>query len=90
MFVDGGTTKDTVREVWEVLARSFYHLWLGTWPDRDWRGAAWAPGSAEDILSGQPLADGHFGVIWLLKGDLDYFAKQLGLRHYGANAPCDF
>ena len=31
-----------------------------------------------------------FGVLWSIKGDLDFFAKALALRHYGANKPCDW
>ena len=39
--------------------------------------------------AGQPLADGLFGVLWSLKGDLDYFSKTLKLRHYNSNHMCD-
>ena len=28
-------------------------------------------------------------MLFLLKGDLDYYAKCLGLRHYASNSPCD-
>ena len=36
------------------------------------------------------LAGGYFAVIWLLKGDLDYFAKSLSLKHFNADSMCDF
>ena len=35
------------------------------------------------------MADGLFGVLWSLKGDLDYFSKTLKLRSYNANRMCD-
>ena len=38
---------------------------------------------------GKKLADGLFAVLWCLKGDLDYFARSLHLRHYNANDMCD-
>jgi hypothetical protein len=50
----------------------------------------WPSGSAESLLAGNNLADGFFCVPWLLKGDLDYFAKHLGLKHYARDDFCDF
>ena len=44
----------------------------------------------ERDLAGTPLAGGLFAVIYSLKGDLDYFAKCLKLRHYNRNEMCDF
>ena len=40
-------------------------------------------------MMGKPLADGYFLVLWSIKGDLDYFAKQLHLRHYSRNEFCE-
>ncbi len=59
---------------------------------QDWTGAAWPAGSREALLaeSGEPLAGGYFGVLWMMKGDLDYFAKVLRLRHYSQEQFCDF
>jgi hypothetical protein len=35
------------------------------------------------------LAGGHFGLLWAVMGDLDYFASILGLPRYStASGPC--
>ena len=37
------------------------------------------------------LADGFFGVVWSIKGDLDWFSKEFGMMKYRENAdPCDW
>eukprot|EP00959_Pyramimonas_sp_CCMP1952_P182770 3822151-Pyramimonas_sp.AAC.1 len=46
-------------------------------------------GSTDGRLAGERLAGGHFLVLLSLKGDLDYYAKTLRLRHYNANDLCD-
>ena len=40
-------------------------------------------------MAGSPLAGGLFGVLYVLKGDLDYYMNSLGLRHYNATRLCD-
>ena len=52
----------------------------------------WDPLSADAVLgdSGAPLASGYFAVIWIVKGDLGFFAKGFNLAHYNSNAPCPF
>ena len=52
----------------------------------------WDPLSADAVLgdSGAPLASGYFAVIWIVKGDLDFFAKGFNLAHYNSNSPCPF
>ena len=40
--------------------------------------------------AGNDLAEGFFLVPWVLKGDLDHFAKGWMLRHYAANEFCEF
>ena len=74
-------------DVWKRLALSF----KGMWPTVDWNKRPWADESPVDKeMAGKELADGLFGVLTCLKGDLDYFAKGLGLRHYNSQAMCDF
>ena len=80
---------DTEKELGEVVLWSLRQLYLGIWPSCDHRGVAYESNSAEGSLAGQPLAGGYFGVVWLIKGDLDYVANYLHLRHYAANEPCD-
>lgn len=81
-----------MKKVWKVLLWSFYFLWLGTHPTFDHDHVPWNAEThpAECALQGQPLAAGHFAVLWLIKGDLEYFAKNLGLRHFNSIDLCDF
>ena len=46
--------------------------------------------SFEKRMSGTPLAGNFFLALWSLKGDLDYFAKGLNLRHYSRNEFCEY
>eukprot|EP00969_Alexandrium_andersonii_P358556 15451247-Alexandrium_andersonii.AAC.1 len=85
---DDGDEGDTFGEIWKVLTWSLHYLWLGVWPRRDHNGAAWPQGSTEAALGGTPLAGGMYGVLMALKGDLDYFAHSLGLKHYNCNEMC--
>ncbi|CAJ1449555.1 unnamed protein product, partial [Effrenium voratum] len=43
---------------------------------------------ARSQASGSPLADGYRGVVFLLRGDLDYLSKSLELQHASASQPC--
>ena len=80
---------NTMDQVWRVIVWSLKALHNGKWPSHDHNGVRYKAGSADAQMAGKPLAEGFFGVLWLLKGDLDYFAKVLGLRNYGSNTPCD-
>ena len=72
----------------EALA-SAYH------PTHDDLGNEYQPGSAEHALAldengeRRPLAEGFFGIIYLVKGDLDHYAKW-GLPDYRTNTPCNY
>jgi hypothetical protein len=82
---------DTMDGAWKVITWSLWFLFLGIWPTCDWNGHEWGTDCpAERALAGEWLAAGNFAVTWLLKGDLDYYAKNLHLRSYNANEPCDF
>lgn len=50
----------------------------------------WPSGSAEEELAGTDLAGGLRCVLYILKGDLEYFANHYHLRHYNAENMCDF
>ena len=79
------------RNIWRVLTWSFFWLSVGVWPEVDMFGDPYGDDRPiERDLAGTPLAGGLFAVIYSLKGDLDYFAKCLKLRHYNRNEMCDF
>ena len=81
----------SMTEIWKIIVWSLKALHSGKWPPLDWCDKPWPPGSAEKVLADNdtPLAGGYFCVLWILKGDLDYFAKVLRLRHYSANEFCE-
>ena len=82
---------NSYQEIWRVLTWSFFWLSVGVWPEVDMYGAPYGDDRpTERDLAGTPLAGGLFAVIYSLKGDLDYFAKCLKLRHYNRNEMCDF
>jgi len=74
-----------------ILNWSLFWLHLGRWPTHHWDGTAYLPGSKAYSLAHDTkwLADGFYGVLWALIGDLDYFYKWLNLEnHASTTAPC--
>ena len=62
---------------------------MGRWPPKDCDGQPWAdPTSCEARLANTPLADHLCGVLWAIKGDLEFFALSLNLRHFNAFHMC--
>ena len=83
----GETTMETA---WTILLWSFECLFTGTWPARNWDGSEWAPDSAEAALAAQPLAEGFFGVVYVLLGDWEFFSKTYGMKRHNAIDMCEF
>ena len=82
-----------MQQLWKVLIWSLRAAYTGNWPDSDVDGNSYSvypESSFERRMAGKPLAGGHFLVTWSLKGDLEYFAKGLHLRHYACNEFCEF
>ena len=84
------TGDGTMKQFWGVIIWSMEAAFQGTWPLTNWDGSEWAKGSYEDLKKGTTLAGGFFLVPWVLKGDLDYFAKGLFLPHDSCNSFCTF
>ena len=55
-------------------------------------GVEYPEGTSDAVLAGDDLCpdDQYFGVVWSVKGDLDWYNKGLGLRHYGSREPCEW
>lgn len=87
---ENNKTRAAMDGLWDVLVWSFYFLYLGIWPTVDWKGVAYAVGSPEALLAGTLLAGGYAGVIWLIKGDFDHFAKNIYCRSYRHNLLCEW
>ena len=70
----GATTKAVY---WGAVIYGLMMLCSGTWPHRDWNGD---PLHGNDRLrAGTWIAGGLFCVIWMIKGDMDWYASTLGL-----------
>eukprot|EP00959_Pyramimonas_sp_CCMP1952_P309646 6480016-Pyramimonas_sp.AAC.1 len=79
--------------VWKNLCWTLRALFDGVFPAHDWTGSPCDHRSAEGVLAGTPLCsldEPYFGVLWSVKGDLDWYFKGLGLKSYNSVAPCEF
>jgi hypothetical protein len=86
-------TEDTMVEFMEILSWSFFWLQLGRWPTHDPWGREYVEGTHEWQLAHDIywLADGFFGILFAIIGDLDYFHKNLRLaNHSSGTSPCIF
>ena len=85
--------RDTWEQIWMVLVWSFDALFEGVHPIRDHRGDVFPEGSWAALRAGQPLtAEGHFGVIHRICGDLAWFNHSLWIKSFapGAEHMCPF
>lgn len=75
---------NTLDAVFKKMRWSLYWLWRGEWPTVDHLGKPVADDEPRGLL-----ADGYFGVVWGLLGDLDYLFKVLNFPNYNAaRNPC--
>lgn len=90
-FFVSNAVENTHQEIWKILNWSLYWLGKGRWPATDWEGKAWPANSSEATLANKKvlLADGYQAILYSIKGDLDFYAKTLHLRHYNADHMCD-
>ena len=72
----------------QMLQWSFYWLFIGKWPTRDWKGKPYMPGTAEFEKQNRPLAGNFYAVIWCMKADLEHMAKAYKFPWPTASAPC--
>ncbi|CAE7343817.1 unnamed protein product [Symbiodinium sp. CCMP2592] len=79
----------TMQQLWKIFAWSLTALWHGYWPTRDHEGRRFPEGTVQAERAGSALANGFYGVVWSLIGDLDYFTQILQLPNYNnASMPC--
>jgi len=84
---------ESMDHVMRVICWSFKALASGLWPEADPWGRRYAdhsPGSLDSRRAGTQLADGYCGIVWVVRGDLDYFANTLHLHHHAAARPCSW
>ena len=70
------------------LAWSFYWLFIGKWPSRDEENRLYDKDSSAGKLGGTTLAGGFYGVLWIIKGDLEHVAKAYKFPWASAASPC--
>ena len=87
-FSDLNVKGETLNAIWAVIAWSLTWLWESKWPDRDHHGIMYRRPSVEGKRALTPLADGFFGAVLSVRGDLDYFGKVLRLNWYTSLRPC--
>lgn len=72
----------------QEIVWSFKTIFTGLHPICDSSGVPFPQGSPQQARAGQPLAGGFRGVLWTIRGDLDFFANALHLEHFHSNRPC--
>jgi hypothetical protein len=70
---------DGRKRAWKRSCWSLTALYHGKWPMNDDLGRPWPPGSEDAQRAGLDLAGGFRAILYVIKGDLDYLAKSLGL-----------
>ena len=74
--------------MWSMVIWALCPLLLGRYPQKDWAGRDWTPGTSDQRNGGSPLCGNYFFVIWQMRGDLDYFSNYLDLEHFRALFCC--
>jgi hypothetical protein len=82
-------TDNTMDEAWEVLVWSFAALFEAKFPSKNHKGDEYSQFSAEGLIAGQPLADGFFGVVLTIKGDMKFFHEGFDMACATGVDPCD-
>ena len=81
----------TMRLFWRILAWSLRWFYRGLWPDVDWNGVAFTNpidvARALTPLAGVPRAF-YYGVLWVVRGDLEYLWQDINLPNCNTNEPC--
>ena len=82
---------DSMDEAWRIISWSFRALFEGKFPSTDHRGRRYTARSDPDDFAraGTLLAEGRCGVIWGIKGDLEYMWKDMYLKHYRRDDFCE-
>ena len=82
---------DTMEQVWGILMHSFGALFEGKFSKTTHDGEPVS--GAKAVIADNWLCseeEGFFGVIWSITGDLDWYAKELGLNNYNSKLSCPY
>ena len=75
---------------WKIIRWSLKWLALGQWPDEDADGVKYVRGVPGYRKRNQPLAGGYFGVLYVIRGDLEWYAKYFDFPRWNSRCPCAF
>ena len=83
---------ETMVHAMKILTWSLKALLAGKWPRLDWNDVPFAPGAAEAALASdnRDIADGLFGVLFGVTGDLKFMHEDMRLRCVTAVDPCEW
>ena len=86
---DTPASMGTMQTLWLILKWSFQSIWEGKWPSKNPFGVRYPPSSPEGKRAGMPLANGFFGCLVQLCGDLEYYASYLSIPRWSQHSrPC--
>ena len=71
----------TWRTFWRKLCESLRALSAGIWPTHTMEGEA-------EVRSGQQIAGGFWGVVYVQRGDLEFMTKHFALANVASARPC--
>ena len=80
--------KDTMCQIWKILAWSMEHLFYGKFPETDDLGNAWPPKSQRALNAGQQLHNGYKGIIFAITGDLEFYQNEMKLAGASHSSMC--
>lgn len=74
----------------KMLAWSFYWLAVGKWPTRDWNNLPYPEHSPEARRAKDQvyLAGGYYGILYIVRGDLEHMHKAYNFPSAGAGQRC--
>ena len=78
----------TLQVLWTVILWSLTAFVHGVHPDVDYQGRDFLSGSDASVNAGAQVCGGFFFCLWMVKGDLEYFANYLHLNHFASMFPC--
>lgn len=78
--------KETLDDFFQILTWSFNCMAEGKFPNKDWSGRDYPPGSEGFKLAGKFLAGGWTAALVSLIGDLEYFSNTLQMPRWSSSS----
>lgn len=78
----------TDEQMWASIAWPLLILQGGKFPQLDSQGRRFDEGTDSFLKKGQVFAGGLIGIVFVVRGDLDWLANSLRLEHTASRFPC--